>query len=88
MASFRRNTNLIHSLVDENGSEVEPDCLKSHISDYLMKFYKKLGVRRPKLNGVRFRRIFSSMRVWSERPFEEEDIKRVVWSIANDKTPP
>lgn len=52
VASTRRNTNFIHSLLDENDGELDPDSLKSHIVSYFMKLYKEPGVRRPLLNGV------------------------------------
>lgn len=66
-----------------NGIEVELDHLKCHIAAYFMKLYKEPGIRRSKLNGVRFKCISASMRVWLERPFEE--MKRVVWSKDDDK---
>lgn len=42
IASARRNTNYIHSLLDEEGREVDPNCLKSHfhIMANAMAFYK------------------------------------------------
>lgn len=52
---------------------------------YFMKLFKELGIRRPKLNVVQFRRISANSRVWLERPFEEEEVKRVVWSIEDVK---
>lgn len=84
MASSRGNTNFILSLLDENGREVDSDCLKSHTAAFFMKLYKEPRVRGPKLNGVQFKNISSNMRVWLECPFEEE-IKRVIWSIKGDK---
>lgn len=60
IASLRRNTDFIHPLVDDNGCEIAPDCLKSHIAAYFMKLYKDPGIRRPKLNGVQFKRISSN----------------------------
>lgn len=73
--------------MDENGCKVAPDCLKSHIAAYFMNLYKELGFERLKLNGVQFNQISSNMRLWLERPFEEDEIKRVVWNIEDDEAP-
>lgn len=81
------NTNFIHSLMDENGRELDLGDIKSHIVAYFMKPFKDSGHRRPKWNGVQFKRISTNVRNWLERPFEEKEVKRVVWNIEDDKAP-
>lgn len=74
VAYCRRNTNYIHSLVDVEGNGVLSDQLKDHMVSYFMKLFKEPGIRRLKLNGVQFRRIFANSRVWLERLFDEEEV--------------
>lgn len=85
ITSARRNTNFIYSLVDDDGEEVDSAHLKDHVAAYFMKLYKDSGLCRPKLNGVQIKRISSFMRNWLEHPFEEEKVKKVVWSIEDEK---
>lgn len=87
VVSCRRNTNYIHSLTDEDRNELPSDQLKDHIVSYFMRLFKEPGIHRPKLNGIQFKRISANSRVWIERPFEEDEVKRVVWSINDDKAP-
>lgn len=42
---------------------------------------------RPKLEGLDFKRISVNQRAWLEHPFEEDEIKNVVWNIEDDKAP-
>lgn len=84
IASAWSNTNYIHSLLDENGNEVDQTSLNNHITSYFMKLYKDQGIIRSKLDGLQFPRISTDQR-WLVRPFEESEIKNVVWSIEDDK---
>lgn len=52
-----------------------------------MKLYKESGIGRLKLNGVQFKRILDNLRVWLEHAFEENEVKRVAWSIEDDRAP-
>lgn len=85
IASSRRNTNFIHNLVEENGNEVNASDLHNHITSYFMNLCKDQGIKRPKLEGLEFKRLSVEKRKWLKRPFEECEIKRVVWNIEDDK---
>lgn len=87
IASTCRNTNYIHSLLDEDGNEVELTSLNNHIASYFMKLYKDQGIIKLKLDGLKFPRITTDQKRWLVRPFEESEIKNVVWSIEDDKAP-
>lgn len=52
-----------------------------------MNLYRDPGFKRPKLDGVHFKSISTSTRAWVERPFEKEEVHKVVSSIEDDKAP-
>lgn len=73
--------------MDENGNEVDSVSLNNHIASYFMKVYKDLGIKKPRLDGLRFPQISAERRNWLVRPFKESKIKNVFWSIEDDKAP-
>lgn len=52
--------------------------MKKHVVEFFMDLYKDLGITKPKLDGVNFKFLNDSQRAWLERPFEEEEVKKVV----------
>lgn len=81
IASARRNTNYIHSLKDVNGLKVDTSGLKDYNAAYFMNLYREPGFRRPKLDGVQFKKIFDFMRIWVEQPFEEDEVRKVYGAL-------
>lgn len=52
---------------------------------YFIRLFREPGIRRPQLNGVQLKRITANSCVWIECPCDEDEVKRVVWSIDDDK---
>lgn len=61
--------------------------IKSHVVDFFRDLYSNLGLPRPKLDGLPFKTLSEEQRVWLERPFDENEIKSIIWSIEDDKSP-
>lgn len=58
--------------------------MKNHVVEFFMDLYKDPRITKPKLDGVSFKSLTGSQRDWLKRPFEEEEVKKVVWSIEDD----
>lgn len=65
--------------------EIDQSSLKEHIAAYFMNLYRESGIGKPKLDGISFQRILANMRNWVELLFDEEEVKKVAWSIEDDK---
>lgn len=55
-----------------------------------MKWLLKVILRttfRPKVDELLFSQIGDDQATWLERPFEEEEVKKVVWMMDGDKAP-
>lgn len=86
MAYVKRNVNYISKLQIDNMWMEEKEAIKHHVVNFYMDLYRNPRIQRPKLDGMEFRRISKEQRAWLDRPFTEEDVKGVVWSIKDEKS--
>uniref|UniRef100_A0A2N9I0X5 Reverse transcriptase zinc-binding domain-containing protein n=1 Tax=Fagus sylvatica TaxID=28930 RepID=A0A2N9I0X5_FAGSY len=68
-----------------NSNEFDQDAIKSQITDFYQHLYTEDCVGRPLLDGLPFSSISTEEATWLERPFEEEEIFKVVISMNGDK---
>lgn len=87
IASTRHSTNFISKLRINNEIVEDLSRIKNHVAAFFMYLYKDPEIARPKLDGVSFKSLKDSQKDWLERPFEESEVKQIVWSIEDDKAP-
>lgn len=59
--------------------------IKNHVVDYFMALYSEPGFVRPKLDVMMLKSLSNSQQKWLEKPFEESEVKKVIWSIEDDE---
>lgn len=87
MASVRRMTNGIQSLRIDGVQVDDVEGLKEHVEDYFKTLFRDDRPVRPKVDGLLLPQLGEGQAVWLERPFLEEKVKKVVWSMESDKAP-
>jgi hypothetical protein len=85
VANSNRHHNSIRHLSINGELSTDQDAIKSQITDFYQHLYTEDCVGRPLLDGLPFSSISTEEATWLERPFEEEEIFKVVISMNGDK---
>uniref|UniRef100_A0A2N9HC79 Reverse transcriptase domain-containing protein n=1 Tax=Fagus sylvatica TaxID=28930 RepID=A0A2N9HC79_FAGSY len=97
-ASYSFPGSLSHSLASKlkalkmdlkqwNVNEFDQDAIKAEISGFYQQLYIEDTTCRPLLDGLAFSPISPAEASWLERPFEEEEIFKVISNMNGDKAP-
>ena len=87
LASSRKRTNMISSIMDgQNRLEKKEEIIK-HITDYFASLYTSEEWERPTLDNLEFDVIGEDRVNWLERKFEEEEVCQAVFDLVGNKAP-
>ena len=64
-----------------------PEDITECISRFYWQLYSENVAYRPVLDDVEFSRILEEEAIWIERPFDEDEVFRVINGFNGDKTP-
>jgi hypothetical protein len=87
IANSNRNANTIGHLIINGTASTDQDEIREHIAQFYEQLYTENGRRRPILDGIHFSFISDEDAKWLERPFDEEEIAKVVQGCNGDKAP-
>lgn len=87
MANARKAINGIHNLHIGNVVVEDEEEIKRHMNEFFQNLYTGNRQRRPKVDGLHLPKLKDGQTDWLERPFEENEVKKVVWLMDGDKAP-
>uniref|UniRef100_A0A2N9IH31 Reverse transcriptase domain-containing protein n=1 Tax=Fagus sylvatica TaxID=28930 RepID=A0A2N9IH31_FAGSY len=87
VANSHRRHNFIRQLSINGVLSTNQDVIRAEISGFYQHLYIEDITCRPFLDGLPFSSISSEEASWLERPFEEEEISKVVRNMNGDKAP-
>jgi hypothetical protein len=87
IANSNRNANTIGHLIINGTTSTDQDEIREHIAQFYEQLYTEDGRRRPFLDGIHFSFISDEDAKWLERPFDEDEIAKVVQGCNGDKAP-
>ena len=88
MASGRRRKSLTKELeLEDGGISKDSEVIASEISSFFAKLFTEDLPSRPFIEDLDWCPISPSKATWLERPFEEEEIHRAVFSLGKEKAP-
>jgi hypothetical protein len=87
VANSHRRHNSIRQLSINGVLSTDQDAIRAEISGFYQHLYIEDITCRPFLDGLPFSSISSEEASWLERPFEEEEISKVVSNMNGDKAP-
>lgn len=74
-------------ILTESGWTKDVHEVKNGIQHHFESSFKEHNFHRPNLGGVEFNMLYLEERLSLEIPFEEEEVKTMVYQSANDKGP-
>jgi hypothetical protein len=80
-------SNTIGKLLINGVPSTSQDEIQDHISHFYKQLYMEDGYRRPFLDGIQFSTISGEDVKWLERPFDEDEVGKVVQGFNGDKAP-
>jgi hypothetical protein len=83
----RKRINSIMALKKEGGWIENPDCIKGEICSYFVKHFSEEEWERPTMDGIDFSYLSAVENQQLERPFEEFEVKDMIASSQNNKSP-
>jgi hypothetical protein len=87
IANSNRNANTIGHLIINGTTSTDQDEIREHIAQFYEQLYTEDGRKRPFLDGIQFSFISDEDAKWLERPFDEDEIAKVVQGCNGDKAP-
>lgn len=86
MANACRAINNI-DVLEVEGVRMKEEEIKRYVEEHFKKLYLENSVIRPKVDGLEFLQLEEGQTAWLERAFEEEEVRKAVWSLDGDKAP-
>jgi hypothetical protein len=83
----RKRTNSIVALKKEGGWIENPKCIKEEICSFFVKHFSEEAWERPTMDGIDFPNLAAVDIQQLERPFEEFEVKDIIDSSQNNKSP-
>ena len=87
IANSHRRFNSIDRLMVDGELSSDPEVIAECISRFYRQLYSEDVVNRPVLDDVEFSRISEEDAIWLDRPFDEDEVYRVIHGFNGDKTP-
>ena len=87
IANFHRRFNSIDRLMVDGELSLDSKVIAECISRFYRQLYSEDVVNRPVLDDVEFSRIPEENAIWLDRPFDEDEVYRVIHGFNGDKTP-
>jgi hypothetical protein len=83
----RKRTNSIVALKKEGGWNENPNCIKEEICSFFVKHFSEEAWERPTMDGIDIPNLAADDIQQLERPFEEFEVKDIIDSSQNNKSP-
>ena len=88
VANGKRRKSWIKELELDRGRVVRNvDLISKEITNFYKELYTEEVMERPFLEGLDWDPIESTKAAWLERPFEEEEVKKAIWTMDKEKAP-
>ncbi len=87
VSNSHRHHNSMRQLSIDGEISSDQKAIMGKISSFYQNLYTEESFCRPMLDGLGFSSITEEKAAWLERPFEEEELSKVVRSMNGDKSP-
>ena len=87
LINSRRRSNGLNGVLVDGVWKDEPAAVKEEVKRFFSRRFQEADYDRPKLDGIIFKTITSQQNDLLTERFQEEEIKRAVWSCGSDKSP-
>ena len=87
LINSRRRSNSLNGLMVDGMWKEEPAEVKEEVRRFFSQRFQETDFDRPTLNGISFNTIDSHQNAMLVEHFQEEEIRRAVWSCGSDKSP-
>lgn len=87
LINSRRRSNGLNGVLVDGVWKDEPAAVKEEVKRFFSRRFQEADYDRPKLDGIIFKTITSQQNDLLTERFQEEEMKRAVWSCGSDKSP-